>query len=56
MLNAAFSEKDKNKDESTVFINTNARSLGPKLDSLADNLRELSCCAAVVTETRFDFL
>ena len=43
----------KNNDCLITFLNTNARSLGPKKDSLIDNLRELECQFAVITETWF---
>jgi hypothetical protein len=54
VLNCGFSENPYKNDENTVtFLNTNARSLGPKTESLVDNLRELQCQFAVVTETWF---
>ena len=39
-----------NKDVLT-FLNTNARSLCPKFESMLDNFKELDCCFGVVTET-----
>ena len=55
MLNENFSEKDpcRNGENILTFLNTNARSLGPKSSSLIDNLTELECQFAVVTETWF---
>ena len=40
-----------NKDHYLTILNTNARSLCPKFDSLLDNLRELSCEIAIITDT-----
>ena len=40
-----------NKHERLTLLNTNARSLCPKIDSLIDNMRELDSPLAVVTET-----
>ena len=40
-----------NKYERLSFINTNARSLCPKTESLVDYFRELDCTLGVVTET-----
>ena len=56
MLNANFNEKNPciNDENIVSFLNTNARSLGPKSDSLIDNLKELGCQFSVVTETWFE--
>ena len=40
-----------NKNERISFLNTNARSLCPKISSLIDNLTQLECQIGVVTET-----
>ena len=40
-----------NKLEKVTFLNTNARSLNPKILSLVNNFNELECTFAVVTET-----
>ena len=40
-----------NKLERHTLLNTNARSLCPKIDSLIDNINELECTFAVITET-----
>ena len=44
-------EGNLNKDEIFTILNTNARSLCPKMSSLIDNLRQLQCQIGVVTET-----
>ena len=40
-----------NKDEFLTIMNTNARSLCPKITSLIDNLNNLECQVGIVTET-----
>ena len=40
-----------NKLDKFNFLNTNARSLCPKISSLIDNFKELECAMAVITET-----
>ena len=44
-------DEAENKHERIVFLNTNARSLCPKFESMLDNFNELECCFGVVTET-----
>ena len=44
-------DEAENKNELISFLNTNARSLCPKIESLLDNFNELECCFGVVTET-----
>ena len=53
MLNVAVSEREGPNKDTLNFVNTNARSLGPKTESLIDNLVELESQLAVVTETWF---
>ena len=43
-------DKD-NKDYVFTFINTNARSLGPKINSLIDCFEEMEVAFGVITET-----
>ena len=44
-------ETNLNKDDILTIINTNARSLCPKMDSLIDNIKELEAHIGIVTET-----
>jgi hypothetical protein len=45
---------EKNRIKRIVtFMNTNARSLNKKTELLVDNLIELECCLAAMTETWF---
>ena len=37
--------------ERLTLINTNARSLCPKIDSMIDNFNELDCTFAIITES-----
>ena len=39
------------KQNTVSIINTNARSISPKIDSLSDNLVELDCLFGILTET-----
>ena len=39
------------KDEYLTILNTNARSLCPKVSSLIDNLNNLECQVGIITET-----
>ena len=55
MLNDGFSEKIETNKDILSFLNTNERSLGPKTESLIDNLKELECQIAVVTETWLNY-
>ena len=43
--------KEKNEYIDLTFINTNARSVCPKINSLIDNIEELDAAFAVLTET-----
>ena len=45
------SVKEKGQYINLTFVNTNARSLCPKINSLIDNIEELDASFAVVTET-----
>ena len=47
----SFNKNDDKKLKSLVAINANARSLGPKIESLSDCIHELDADLAVVTET-----
>ena len=40
-----------NKRERLTILNTKARSLVPKIDSLIDNFNQLACTLGIVTET-----
>jgi len=50
-LDANIVPENLNKDEILTVMNTNARSLCPKVSSLIDNLANLNCHLGVVTET-----
>ena len=43
--------KNMNNKTKLTFLNTNARSLCPKMESLVDGMEELQAAFAIVTET-----
>ena len=47
----SYAENKAGKHDDFVIINTNARSLCPKVDSFIDNFNELEASLAVITET-----
>ena len=51
MLEINVSDDETNKLDTITFLNTNARSLSPKMPSLIDCFNELECTFAVITET-----
>ena len=50
-LTLPWAENKTNNDDEFMIINTNARSLAPKMNSFIECCRELDCKLAIVTET-----